>query len=465
MKYKVAMVAACPFPANHGSAASIREMSEALVRLGHEIHVVTYPVSQDIPVSGVNIHRVNVPFLRPGGVRIGPSLVKVVYDLFLVFELVRVIRHHKIDIIHAHNYEAAIAGWIGKLLTRTPLIYNGVTTMKEELPTYNFLRPRQLAQFLGQALDYCVPRAAGRVTVVSDELGEYLAATGIPRQRITVVPAGVNLNMFEQADRAAIRERHGLQGVPLVMYTGALEEFQRIDYLLRALQWVVAGNPSVHLLLVGNVPNPAQLAKYRDLARSLGIEANVTFLDSVPLAELPDYLAAADVAVVPRTECPGHPVKLLNYMAAGRPIVSFRGGAKGLHHMHNGFLADNHDCVALGKGIQFLLQNPDLAENLGRRARETILGIFDWDTLARGIERIYGELLTAGSGFAADAHNPHLKASYTPVYVERRADKAARKDSARDRRLRADPIDFLERRKVEFPPFRPQPESGTESRD
>ena len=59
------MVAACPFPANHGSAASIREMSEALVRLGHEVHVVTYPIKEDILVVGVDIHRVHVPFMKP----------------------------------------------------------------------------------------------------------------------------------------------------------------------------------------------------------------------------------------------------------------------------------------------------------------------------------------------------------------------------------------------------------------
>ena len=49
-KHKVVMVAACPFPANHGSPASIREMSEALVELGHEVHILTYPIKENIPV-------------------------------------------------------------------------------------------------------------------------------------------------------------------------------------------------------------------------------------------------------------------------------------------------------------------------------------------------------------------------------------------------------------------------------
>src|ERR1044071_2681404 len=52
--YSIAMVAACPFPANHGSAASIREMSDTLADRGHNVHIVTYPTGQEeIPVRRV----------------------------------------------------------------------------------------------------------------------------------------------------------------------------------------------------------------------------------------------------------------------------------------------------------------------------------------------------------------------------------------------------------------------------
>ena len=55
--YSVAMVAACPFPANHGSAASIREMSDTLSDMGHNVHIVTYPMGQeDIRVRRATVH-------------------------------------------------------------------------------------------------------------------------------------------------------------------------------------------------------------------------------------------------------------------------------------------------------------------------------------------------------------------------------------------------------------------------
>lgn len=453
-KLKIVMVAACPFPANHGSPASIREMSEALVRLGHEVHVVTYPVSEDIPIQGVRVHRVALPFVRPGTVRIGPSAIRPVYDFLLIFKLLSVIARHGIDVIHAHNCEAAMVGWFGRIFARRPMIYNAVTNMKDELPTYNFIKPRKLAEILGRALDYVVPRGADMVTVVSDELGAYQAQRGIPGKRIRVVPAGVNVAMFAHADGARICERHGLAGVPIIMYTGAFEQFQRIDYLLQAMRWVVRHNPRAHLLLVGNVKHAANLKKYTDMAGELGIGANTTFLESVPLGELPDYLAAADVAVVPRPDCPGHPVKLLNYMAAAKAIASFRGGGKGLHHMHNAYLAPDHDCEALGRGIDFLLDHAELARSLGKRAQETIQGIFDWDTLARGIEVLYRELVDPRESAVAADGNPYLKESYVLHYVHRRADQTADgpvRRSGLDRRRHDVAIETLERRRVAFP--------------
>ncbi len=391
--FKVAMVAACPFPANHGSPASIREMSMALAGLGHEIHVVTYPMQQEIPVDGFKIHRV-AKLWRNNKVMVGPSYQRPFYDLLLVQKLYQVIRREGIDIIHAHNYEGAIAGAIAKKLTGKPLLYNAVNTMSDELPAYGFIRPQSLAVKVAHLLDQWVPRAGDHVTVVSRELLAFLCQRGIPPERMTVVPAGVNPEMFEGNDPTLMRHRHGLGSRPLVIYTGTLDAFQRIDYLLKAMTVVVNLIPEARLLVVGNIVEKARLKACLDLARELGIDSEALFTDARPLAELPAYLAAADVAVLPRPSCPGHPVKLLNYMAAGRAIVAFQGAAKGLRHMHNAIVIPDHDWEGLGQGILMLLKDPPLAKALGENARKSILGTFDWCSLAKRISAIYAALIS-----------------------------------------------------------------------
>ena len=461
-KLRIVMVAACPFPANHGSPASIREMSEALVRLGHEVHVVTYPIQENIPVVGVHIHRVKIPFMRRCEVKVGPSYEKFLFDPLMVLKLWWVIRRYKIDVIHAHNYEGALVGWLGKLLTGRPMLYNAVNSMADELPTYNFIKPRKLAVWLGTFLDNRVPRTGDFITVVSDALKEFLLSKGVPERKLAVVPAGVNLDMFAHGKGQRIRERHGLVGKPLVVYTGTLEQFQRIDYLLQAMQVVLRDHPEAHLLLVGNIPHKINQALYTTMAQELGIAHRVSFVNSVSLTELPDYLAAADVTVVPRPECPGHPVKLLNYMAAATAVVSFEGGAKGLHHMYNGYLVKDHDAQALGKGIAFLLEDPALRQALGDHALSTIEGNFDWDTLVKGLLIIYRMML---EGRYDDAMHQTLTQYLRPDYILRFVEQRTRQGAAplgvtrgQERRQQQLPIDFLEQRRVAFVGSTPLPQ-------
>ncbi len=387
----VDMVAACPFPANHGSPASIREMSAALTRRGHTVHVVTYPMGQPLPVGDVTIHRV-APRLRGRPVTVGPTPDKPLLDLLLALALVRCVRRHHIEVIHAHNYEAAIAGALARRLTGRPLLYNAVNTMSDELPGYRFIRPRALARGLAALLDTWVPRAADHITVVSEELRRFLVGRGIEPERITLVPAGVDPEMFDGADPRAVRSRLGLGEAPVVLYTGTLDPFQRLDYLLRATAAVADKVPDARLVLAANIGGPG-LGAVRTEARRLGIADRVVVVHPAPLEDLPALLAAADVAVCPRPDCPGFPVKLLNYMAAARPIVTFRSSAKSLRHLETAFLAEDHDVDGLAQGIVALLQDRALAADLGRRARAAIAGALDWPSLARRIEDVYRGLL------------------------------------------------------------------------
>ena len=412
------MVAACPFPANHGTPGAIRELALHLSRQGHEVHVVTYPQFEDIPVDGLHIHRVRVPFMQPGPISIGPSLERLLYDALLIPKLVQVIRRYRIDVIHAHNYEATLAGAMAKWLTWRPLIYNGVTAMADELPTYRFIRPDALARWIGKTLDYIVPRLSDLLMVLSDELKDYLIEIGNKEKKLLVVPPGVELDWLASGDGTRVRDKLGLSAAtPIVMYTGALEGFQRIDYLLQAMALVLRQVPEAVLVIVGNIINRKAQEAHLALAQQLGIANQLRFVDSAPIGELPDYLAAADVTVVPRPYCPGYPIKLLNYMAAGKPVVSFAGSAKSLCHEYSGYIAANEDVEDLAKGIVVLLQHPDEAKIMGARARASLEGVFDWPTLAAGVAESYRQLMKNRKDVARAPLAEYFKSSYTPVLV------------------------------------------------
>jgi 1,2-diacylglycerol 3-alpha-glucosyltransferase len=211
--------------------------------------------------------------------------------------------------------------------------------------------------------------------------------------------------MFDNANPEKIRRRHPINGRAIVMYTGVLNAFQRIDYLLRAFAVVSKQLPDTLLMMVSALVSESHQREHQKLADQLGISDAIMWMAPHSLEDLPSYLAVASVTVVSRPDCPGHPIKLLNYMLAGKPIVCFAGAAKGVRHLHDAFIVPDHDCDALGRGIITLLKDRALAARLGANARTTVLANFDWRRICQRIEHIYDRLL--GNPESRDIHSEH----------------------------------------------------------
>lgn len=395
MKYSVAMVVACPFPVNWGTPGAIREMSQTLAELGHNVNVVTYPFGEDLPVGKIKLWRLP-PYWRkkPGGLYSGPSLEKILFDVLLVFKLCRVIRKEKIQIIHAHNYEGVLIGAIAKLFTGKRLLYNASNLMADELPSYGFIKPLFLAKTLARLLDWLVPKFPDQFIVVSKELEALLIARGIPGSRIALVPCGIDPEIFARPDPEPLRARFAIGNRPVVMYTGINSPLQRIDYLLRAFSLVLRHEPEALLMVVSPLEEDPDLESNRSLARTLAIDRSVIWVEGHYLSQLADYLALATVTVIPRPNVPGHPIKLLNSMAAGKPAVCFAGAAKGVEHMYDAFVVADHNWEQLGEAIVTMLRDPELAQRLGANARETAIKHFTWKQLCKNVEAAY-ETVTA----------------------------------------------------------------------
>ncbi|MFQ5456202.1 MAG: glycosyltransferase family 4 protein [Nitrospirota bacterium] len=435
-RLSVAMVVASPFPANHGTPGSIREMAESLEKRGHKIHIVTYHIQQEIPVNGLKIHRIPALFNHQK-VSVGPTRQKIFWDMLLAMKLCKVIKRENCDLIHAHNYEGAIAGYIAKLITGRPMIYNAVNTMIDELPSYNFFRPKFIARMLARSLDYTVPKMADHIIAISRELLLFLKDK-VELEKISMIPLGIDPMPFQGIAPNIIRERYGIGSKPIIIYTGTIDKFQRIDYLIRAMKMVISYRKDPILLIVANIIDDDALKELKGLAMELNIEKNVIFTDEMPSKDIPYYLAAADIAVAPRPSCPGFPVKLLNYMAAGKAIVTFAGSAKGLRDEENAIIVEDHDYEGMGKGIINLLTQPEFARRLGEKARRFVNENFCLSTISKKINDVYSIAMQSIS-------------ATKPIFYERRQRVVLSSIPDRrgyERRKSIIPIDFPERRKV-----------------
>ena len=388
----IAVVAACPFPVNYGSPAAIRELSATLSEMGYDMHIVTYPHGENLSVGKAHLHRVapNHQF-RPAAA--GPSGEKLYFDFLLLGKICQTVWREKVDLIHAHNYEGVLAGIFGKFVTRKPLIYQSVSLMSDELASYSFIKPAFIAKWLGAFLDWFVPIWPDHIIAVTQELYDDLVKRGVPKRKLSMIPSGTDPSLFDHPDPDKFRQKYSLGSAPVVMYAGITNTFQRVDYLIRAFSIVLKEVPSAILMIVSPLETDPDLPELQALAQELHISDSVIFVAPHTLPELPDYLALATVTVAPRPQCPGHPIKLLNYMISGKPIVCFAGGAKFLTHRQDALVVPDHDWKAMGEAILTFLRDPELAKNLGANARENALNNFDWRAISKKVAAVYDRLI------------------------------------------------------------------------
>jgi glycosyltransferase involved in cell wall biosynthesis len=254
---------------------------------------------------------------------------------------------------------------------------------------------------LAAALDWTVPKFPDHITVVSDQLYDWMIRRA-KKEKVTVVPAGILPEMFDHADPSRVRHLYPEGDPPIVMYVGVLNAFQRIDYLLRAFTVVAKARPDAVLCVVHPVEGGTYLEGHKALAEELGIADRVRWIGPHTLEDLPNHLAMANVTVVPRPSCPGHPVKLLNAMIARRAAVCFAGSAKFVEHEKSALVAPDHDWEALGEAILRLVNDPELAARLADNARETVVAHFDWRVICRKIEAIYDGIVERPADDSAD---------------------------------------------------------------
>jgi teichuronic acid biosynthesis glycosyltransferase TuaC len=239
-------------------------------------------------------------------------------------------------------------------------------------------------------LQWALPRVA-RVVAVSRPLAEAAAALGAPRDRIDVVPNGVDREVFRPSDRAEARRALGLPlEAPLVLYVGHVTAPKGAGDLLEAFELLAGRMSSAHLVLVGD---GAELEAYRARARRLG--SRVRFVGAEPHERIPTWLAACDVLCLPSWN-EGMPNVVLEALASGRAVVASRVGAvsevvTGPPHA----LVPPRDPAALARALEATLATPYEPSRIAAD-----LSYPDWAGSAR---LLHESMLQALTGRASEA--------------------------------------------------------------
>ena len=392
---KVLVVAACPFPCARGTPVRVYRLSEALVQRGHHVVVATYPLGDQNGPLPFPVERIRaLPWYRK--LSPGPSPSKLLLlDPMLVFRVATLLRQQRWDVIHAHHVEGLLVALGARRLARvrTPIVYDAHTWVGEELGSYGGRLGPVLAS-VGDWFDRVPAAHADHMVAVTDDLRQRFLDQGrLAGHRVTVVVNGIEAPFLERVARAVTRQGPRNPAAPRLVYAGNLAVFQGIDALLAAFSRLHRRRPEVELHLLTN----GDFSAFREVSERLGILPAIR-VRAVTLEDLPAELVAADVLVNPRMQCSGIPQKLLNYMASGRPIVSFAGSAKLVEDGLTARVVEDGDVEAFAAAIGSLLDHPDVAERLGEAAQDLLKREYGWPTAARTMESIYARIQTPEPG-------------------------------------------------------------------
>ncbi len=209
-------------------------------------------------------------------------------------------------------------------------------------------------------------------------------------RRVEVIPNGLNLSLFSQA-------RQKTQHPPTLLYMGSLSPLWNVELAIRAMPALIRQIPDVRLLIAGYGPAETSLRK---LSQQLGVEAQVQFLGVFAYDALPSLLAQADIGLTtahPQSSFRrfASPLKIIEYMAAGLPVIANRLGQTEIIIQESGagLLVDN-SADEFAQAAASLLRDPARYAACSRAALH-YASAFDWDLLLEKAYRIVRDLLNS----------------------------------------------------------------------
>lgn len=392
------------YPKTLGGLVHQLELSKALAKKGHEVHLITQsvgPYQKDSDLSKISIHEIRLiplPFI----------IDRVALLLKTIILILKLGRKYNFDLIHDRGYIAGGAGTIAGVLLRKPVLLQ-VDDNWFESASYHYRYLPLLSRFLfltlGKKLakywlNYVVLPNVKHIVVVSRFLKNAICRDwGCSISQVSVIPNAVNLARFNPpANNNGLKGELGLENKNTVMFIGEIAPWQGVEYLLGAVAKIVKEFPSVMAVVVGGVSGAHSnyFKQLINMTSNLRISKHVTFIGVVPHSEIPNIIAAADIAVAPfisskRGRLAFSPLKIFEYMAMEKPIIASKVPwiEEILEDNETAMLVKPNSGEAIAEAMMKLFSNPDIARCLGENARRIAEEKYGWDKVATNIEEIY----------------------------------------------------------------------------
>ncbi|HFD40888.1 MAG TPA: glycosyltransferase [Anaerolineae bacterium] len=389
---KVLVLSPCDvFPPVHGSSTAIYHTLQFLAETNRVSALLCKLYSQhgepDLTAPTLSLrYSPESPLDRLGykGLLLNPLYYRAAWQAARAFQP---------DIIQAELlWTAPAALWLRRRLGAP------VVLMQENVEYQKFVRFGLTSPLLKAIkwLEGWACRAADRVVALSEVDRDFMVRLyGVPLERFTIIPHGVDPDLFAYRPEGAAAARRALglpADVPVLTFVGKLDylpNVRAVEYIAERIAPAVwAHHPAAHFVLIGQGAGPLQ--RFADERLHF-----TGFVDARPgvRPNLSDYLSASDVVLVPLDSGSGTRLKIVEAAANTRAVVSTRIGAEGQDFVDGEeiLLTEAVDELFV-EAVLRLLGDADLRARLGRAARAKVLARYSWRAQVSKMERVYEEL-------------------------------------------------------------------------
>jgi glycosyltransferase involved in cell wall biosynthesis len=392
---KALVIAPQPFVTHRGTPLSVYYRLQVMAELGEQLDLLTYGEGLEADIPGVRILRVpRLKFL--GNVKTGPSMLKLLLDIFIFFRAVALLVRNDYDYVHAHE-EAVFIARVLKPLFRFRLIYDMHSSLPEQLVNFSFMRSKLLIRIFS-VLERSALHAADAVIVICPSLQDYAERILGTSDKIILIENSLYEPIrFEPGQELPstlgtdeFSESTGRDGRRSIVYAGGLYPYQGIDMLLESFRMLCDLHDDVDLLILGGTPE--QVESYSKHTRTLGVAKRCRLTGRVTQEYVNRCNELATMVVSPRQLGTNTPLKIYALLASGVPLVATR------IESHTQVLTDDVAVLVapnvrdFSRGMGWVLDSPEEAQKIAINAQRRYTKDYSRPAYVKKIQHLLGLL-------------------------------------------------------------------------
>ena len=367
-----------------GIARVVHDLSKRLIKDGHDVYVVTYKEG-DVPYfendKGVQVYRVDNFMINPNNF--------IDWIMQLNFNLISkaseiIAKEGKFDVIHAHDWLVAYAAKTLKESFGIPL----VSTIHATEAGRNSGIHNEIQRYVNDT-EWLLTYESSEVIVNSKYMkNELQRLFGLPYEKINVVSNGINTTAYNGVERDyEFRRQYALDNEKIILFMGRLVFEKGVQHLISAMPKILSGYHDAKLVIAGR---GGMIDDLKAQVEYMGLQNKVCFAGYLNAKQVSKMYKCADIAVFPSTYEP-FGIVALEAMLAGVPaVVSDVGGLNEIvEHGVDGMKSYAGNPNSIADSILSLLLNPELCDNITKRAKQKVKNEFNWTKIAQDTHFTY----------------------------------------------------------------------------